>query len=378
MKYHPFVMERWQSTYEHRVRFNLSESGVHPLSVMELLSLADRQPDTLDVPLGYGQSNGSDELRSLIADLYPGATEASVLVTTGGAEANFTAFWELMEPEASVAVMFPNYMQVPGLLESFGARIHPFHLVEENGWQPDLNELEKGLRDGTGFILVTNPNNPTGAVLDENSMSGIVELADRHGAWILADEVYRGAELDGPETPSFWGLHDRVLATNSLSKAYGLPGLRIGWVVGPAEMMETLWGRKDYTTITPASLSDTLARVALEADNRRKILARTRSILTNNLALLSSWMDGQEDRFRYRPPDAGAICYTRYGPSINSSEFAETLRTEMDLLVVPGDHFGMDRYLRLGFGLPAPELEESLERLAAAFDAVEQRSRSVT
>ena len=378
MKYHPFVLERWQSTYEHRVRFNLSESGVHALSVTELLSLSDRQPDTLDVRLGYGQSNGSDELRNLIADLYPGATEASVLVTTGGAEANFTAFWELMEPKASVAVMLPNYMQVPGLLKSFGARIHPFHLVEENGWQPDLNELEKGLRDGARFILVTNPNNPTGAVLDETSMSRIVALADRHGAWILADEVYRGAELDGPETPSFWGLHDRVLVTNSLSKAYGLPGLRIGWVVGPAEMMEALWGRTDYTTITPASLSDTLARVALEPDTRRKILARTRKILTNNLALLSSWMDGQEGRFRYRPPDAGAICYTRYGPSINSTEFAESLRTEMDLLVVPGDHFGMDRYLRLGFGPPAPELEEALERLAAAFDAAELRTRSAT
>ena len=378
MKYHPFVMERWQSTYEHHVRFNLSESGVHALSVTELLSLADQQADTLDVRLGYGQSNGSDDLRNLIADLYPGATEASVLVTTGGAEANFTAFWELMEPEASVAVMLPNYMQVPGLLKSFRARIHPFHLVEENGWQPDLNELEKGLRDGARFILVTNPNNPTGAVLDEASMSEIVALADGHGAWILADEVYRGAELDGPETPSFWGLHDRVLVTNSLSKAYGLPGLRVGWVVGPAEMMEALWGRTDYTTITPASLSDTLARVALEPDTRRKILARTRKILTNNLALLSSWMDGQESRFRYRPPDAGAICYTRYGPSINSTEFAETLRTEMDLLVVPGDHFGMDHFLRLGFGLPAPELEKALERLAAAFDAVEKPSRSVT
>ena len=378
MKYHPFVMERWQSTYEHRVRFNLSESGVHPLSVTELLSLADRQPDALDVRLGYGQSNGSDELRNLIADLYTDATEASVLVTTGGAEANFTAFWELMEPGTSVAVMLPNYMQIPGLLKSFGAHIHPFHLVEEHGWQPDLNELEKGLRDGARFILVTNPNNPTGAVLDETSMSGIVALADRHGAWILADEVYRGAELDGPETPSFWGLHDRVLVTNSLSKAYGLPGLRIGWVVGPAEMMEALWGRTDYTTIAPASLSDVLARVALEPATRLKILARTRKILANNISLLSSWMDAQDDRFSYRPPDAGAICYTRYGPSINSSEFAETLRTEMDLLVVQGDHFGMDRYLRLGFGLPAPELEESLERLAAAFDAVEQRSRSVT
>jgi aspartate/methionine/tyrosine aminotransferase len=136
VKYQPFVVERWQSTYEHRVRFNLSESGVHPLSVTELLSLADRSADTLDVRLGYGQSNGSDELRGLIADLYPGATEASVLVTTGGAEANFTAFWELMEPKASVAVMLPNYMQVPGLLESLGARTHPFHLWRRMAGSP--------------------------------------------------------------------------------------------------------------------------------------------------------------------------------------------------------------------------------------------------
>ena len=378
MKYQPFVMERWQSTYEHRVRFNLSESGVHPLSVSELLSLASQQPDTLDIRLGYGQSNGSDELRNLIADLYPGATEASVLVTTGGSEANFTAFWELMEPEALVAVMLPNYMQVPGLLESFGAQIHPFHLVEEKGWQPDLNELEKGLKEGARFILITNPNNPTGAVLDDTSVSGIIALAERHGAWILADEVYRGAELDGPETPSFWGLYDRVLVTHSLSKAYGLPGLRIGWVVGPAEMMEALWGRTDYTTIAPASLSDALARVALTPATRSKILARTRRILTDNLALLSSWMDGQAGRFRYRSPDAGAICYTRYRAPINSTAFADTLLTEMDLLVVPGDHFGMDHYLRLGFGPPARELEEALERMAAAFDTVEHGSKRMT
>ncbi len=378
MKYQPFVMERWQSTYEHRVRFNLSESGVHPLSVTELLTLADVEADALDVRLGYGQTNGSDELRNLIAHLYPGATDASVLVTAGGAEANFTAFWELMQPESSVAVMLPNYMQVPGLLESFGARIHPFHLVEENGWQPDLNELEKGLKEGARFILITNPNNPTGAVLDDVSMSGIVDLANRHGAWILSDEVYQGAELEGPETSSFWGLHDRVLITNSLSKAYGLPGLRIGWVVGPSETMEALWGRKDYTTIVPASLSDTLARVALEADTRSMILARTRKILTENFALLSNWMDGQQGRFSYRPPDAGAICYTRYRPSINSTEFAEVLRTERDLLVVPGDHFGMDNYLRLGYGPPATELEQALERMTTAFDAVEHPSRSMT
>ena len=371
MRYSPFTMERWQSTYEHRVSFNLSESGVHPLSVSELLEMAGRGQETLDVRLGYGQSNGSDELRARIAALYPGATEASVLVTIGGAEANFAAFWHLLDPEVPVAVMLPNYMQVPGLLESFQAPILPFHLMEEAGWQPDLEALERCLEEGARSILVTNPSNPTGAVLSPESMSEIVELAERYGAWIVSDEVYQGAELDGEQTPSFWGRTGRVLVTNSLSKAYGLPGLRLGWVLGPPDIMEAMWGRTDYTTIAPANLSDTLACVALEPTTRQKILARTRGILNNNLGLLTAWMDGQGGRFTYRPPDAGAICYARYDTSVNSTEFAEKLRTEMDLLLVPGDHFGMDGYLRLGFGPQAEELTEALARLGEAFDHVE-------
>ena len=374
MRYSPFTMERWQSTYEHRVRFNLSESGVHPLSVAELLDLAGRGPEVLDIRLGYGQSNGSDELRELIAALYPGAGEESVLVTIGGAEANFAAFWHLLDPEAPTAVMLPNYMQVPGLLESFEAPILPYHLIEEAGWQPDLGALERCLEEGARSILVTNPSNPTGAVLSAESVAEIVALAERYGAWILADEVYAGAELDGEPTPSFWGRTERVIVTNSLSKAYGLPGLRMGWVVVPPEIMEGMWGRTDYTTIAPANLSDTLACLALDPSTRQKILARTRSILNDNLGLLTEWLEGQEGRYTYRPPDAGAICYVRYNTPVNSTEFAERLRTEMDLLVVPGDHFGMDGFLRLGFGPPAEELKEALGRLAEAFDHVEARA----
>ncbi len=378
MRYSPFTMERWQSTFEHRVRFNLSESGVHPLSVSELLALADRSADMLDVRLGYGQSNGSDELRARIAALYPGATDESVLVTIGGAEANFTAFWHLLDPTAPAAVMLPNYMQVPGLLESFDAPILPFHLVEEEGWQPDLDGLQSCLEQGARAILVTNPNNPTGAALTVQSMTGIVALAERYGAWILSDEVYQGAEVRGEQTPSFWGLTDRVIVTNSLSKAYGLPGLRLGWVLGPTDMMEGMWGRTDYTTIAPATLSDALACVTLEPSTRGKILARTRGILNDNLELTTEWLDGQAGRFAYRRPDAGAICYARYSTAINSTEFAEKLRTEMELLVVPGDHFGMDGYLRLGFGPPAEELSEALARLSQAFDQVEAGAASDT
>ena len=370
MRYAPFQMERWQSTYEHRVRFNLSESGVHPLTVRELLELAGSDLSVGDVRLGYAQSNGSDELRALIAADYPGATDTSVLVTVGGAEANFASFWHLFETAGKAAVVVPTYGQVPGLVSSFGGDLKPVRLLEEEGWQPDLDALADALADGARFVLVTNPNNPTGAVLTTASMDGIVELTERHDAWILADEVYQGAELGESRTPSFWGRHDRVLVTNSLSKAYGLPGLRLGWIVGPEDHIAALWGRTDYSTICPASLSDALACVALEPTTRARIRERTHGIVRKNLALLEEWMQAQEGRFRYRPPDAGAICFAHYDAPVNSSEFAEKLRVQKDVLVVPGDHFGTDEFVRIGFGNPAGELLEALERVGEAFDEV--------
>jgi len=370
VRYAPFRMERYQSTYEHRVGINLSESGVHPLTVRELLDLAGVEGGIDGVRLGYGQSNGSDLLRERIAALYPDATEANVLVTVGGAEANFASFWHLLEAEGKAAVILPNYGQVPGLLESFGSQLLPVPLLEDEGWQPDLDALAGALDAGARFVLVTNPNNPTGAALSRESMDALVSLTESHGAWILSDEVYAGAETHGNQTPSFWGSHERVLTTNSLSKAYGLPGLRLGWVVGPPDVVSQLWGRTDYTTISPASLSDTLATMALESGTRGKILQRTRGIVRANLGLLRDWMHEQEGRFRYRTPDAGAICYVRYDADVNSTDFAEKVRIEQDVLVVPGDHFGMDHYLRIGFGNPRDELLDGLERIRRAFDEV--------
>ena len=370
MRYAPFRMERWQSTYEHRVRYNLSESGVHPLSVEELLGLSEGAIDLHGVRLGYTQSNGSDELRARIAADYPGATDASVLVTVGGAEANFSAFWHLFEREVNAAVVVPTYAQVSGLIDSFGGRVLPVPLLEADAWQPDLDALAAALSHGARFVLVTNPNNPTGAVLSQDSMAAIVELADRHGAWILADEVYAGAEIDRARTPSFWGSSDRVLVTNSLSKAYGLPGLRLGWIVGPPEIVADLWGRTDYTTICPAALSDALACVALEPRTRARIRERTHGIVRANLALLEDWMAAQAGRFTYRPPDAGAICFTRYDADVGSDAFAEKLRKEKDVLVVPGAHFGMDGFIRIGFGVPADYLSAGLELVREAFDEV--------
>lgn len=361
MRYRPFVMERWQASYEQRVRFNLSESGVHPFTVAELLALSGAEP-LAATRLAYSQSNGSDELRARIAALYPGATDANVLVTAGGAEANFVAAWQLTEPGESAAMMVPSYLQVHLLVESFGGRVLPFPLVESRGWALDLDALERALADGARFVLVTNPNNPTGHILSEDELSGIVELADRYGAWILADEVFAGAETSGRTTPTFWGRSERVVATNSLSKAYGLPGLRVGWVVAPAPFVAELCGRTDYTSIAIATLSDRLARAALEPGARERIFARTRGIVRRNLDALDGWARRRPE-LRYRLPQAGAICFLRYDLDVGSTELAERLRVEKDLLVVPGDHFGMDSFLRIGFGLPRAELAEALDRI---------------
>ncbi|MXW17295.1 MAG: aminotransferase class I/II-fold pyridoxal phosphate-dependent enzyme [Gemmatimonadetes bacterium] len=367
MGFTPFQMERWQSTYEHRVRFNLSESGVHPLTVGELLALADGGFDLSSVHLGYSQSNGTDELRALIASQYPGTTDSSVVVTVGGAEANFVAFWELADSRRPVAVMLPNYMQVPGLVKNFDGGFIPFHLREETEWRPDLDELASALAKGANFILITNPNNPTGVALTPAEMDEIVSLADRHGAWILADEVYRGAEVGAEPVPSFRGRYDKVLVTNTLSKAYGLPGLRLGWVVGPDEVVARLWARTDYTTIAPPSVSDALATVALSPTVQPRVLARTRGIIRRNLAITLEWIESHGGLFSCTPPDAGAICMVRYHTPDPSLELAERLRVEHSLLVVPGAHFGVEGTMRIGFGPPEEELVSGLERLASVF-----------
>jgi aspartate/methionine/tyrosine aminotransferase len=369
MSFRPFAMERWQSTWENRVRFNLSESGVHPLTAAELLALADADPaSVLGVPLGYTQSNGTEPLRTAIAALYPGASAANITVTNGSAESNYAICWHLLEPGDRVALLLPNYMQTWGLAHAFGAEVRPFHLHEASGWQPDPDEVDAAIAPGTKLVVVTNPNNPTGAVLGEAAMRHIAARADAVGAWILADEVYQGAErAGGPPTRSFWGLGERVIVVNGLSKAYGLPGLRLGWNVAPLPLPDLLWSRKDYITIGPGAMSDALALVALRPEVRARVLERTRGIIRANWQVLADWYGTMGGEFTSRAPDAGAISYARYRTEANSSAFAERLRQDFDVLVVPGDQFEMDRFIRFGFGPPRADLEAALDRVATAF-----------
>ena len=370
MSFQPFEMERWQSTYEHDVRYNLSESGVEPLSLTELLDLAELDPaDFGGTQLEYIHSKGSDALRERILALYPGAAQENVLVGNGSAEANFVLSWKLCRPGDEIVYVAPNYMQVPGMAANWGCVARPWRLHEEAGWQPDVDELGDIVGDKTRLILVTNPNNPTGAVLREETMDRIVEEAARVDAWILADEVYRGAELDGDESPSFWGRYPKVLVVSGLSKAYGLPGLRLGWTIAPAELVEELWARKDYTSISASALSDRLAIEVLRPSVRDAVRERTRSILSTNLPVLEDWME-QRGVFRWQPPQAGAIVYAHYDLPIDGLELAERLRVDADCLIVPGEHFDMPTYARLGFGPRKDRLEEGLARCASVIDSL--------
>lgn len=360
----PFEMERWQSIYENQVAYNLSESGVHPLSLHELIELSGAH-DLLDTGLGYGQSNGTELLRTRIAALYADCSDKQIVVTNGSAEANFIALWQLAEKGSEVAIIMPTYMQTYGLAQSFGVAVREIWLQEDNDWQPSADDIRDNINDMTRVVVVTNPNNPTGARLNDEARRAIIDAAAKAGAWVLADEVYAGAEFDGVETPSFALDYDRVIATGSLSKAYGLPGLRIGWAVAPGQMADALWARKDYMTISPGELTDRIAALALDPRVRPRILARTREYLHGGFAILEDWMKAT-GIFTYRAPEAGAICYARYDLDEPSAALAERLRTDQSVLIVPGDHFGMGKFLRIGFGNPPQQLKRALQRFATA------------
>ena len=364
-QFQPFVMERMMSKFEQEVDFNLSESGVHPILLRDLLA---GDPDLLQAllatELNYPHVNGLPELRQNIAHLYAGATPENILVTVGAIEANYITVQTLLSTGEEIVVMLPNYMQIWGLAKNMGLQVKTFRLLEERGWAPDLDELRSLVTSKTKMITVCNPNNPTGRALTTAEMDVIIATAERVGAWILSDEVYAGAERQTDEqTPSFYGRYDKVVAVGSLSKAYGMPGLRVGWAAGPLNVIDDLWARHEYLAISATMLSNKLAGLALSPEVRPRILQRTRDIIRSGFPVLQDWMDSHTDLFSIIPPDASAITFVRYHLDINSSRLAERLRREKSVLIVPGDHFGMDHFLRISFGSPKAYLMAALDRI---------------
>jgi aspartate/methionine/tyrosine aminotransferase len=364
-----FHMERYQSLYWHEVDYDLSESGVSPMTIRELLGPAADAEAFLATGLGYPLSEGSVETRENVAAWYPDATAGHVTMVNGGSEANLLALWALLEPGDRLAFMVPNYMQGWGLGSFFGRASDRVRLrLTDDGWALDVDQLHDAVTKRTKALMVCNPNNPTGHVLTEQEMDEVVRAADRVGAWILADEIYRGAELDSDDTtPTFFGRYERVIVTSGLSKAFAMPGLRVGWAVAPPEMIARIWERHDYTTLTPSAVSDRLAAFAMQPEVREAILTRTRFIIRSNYPELEAWLQQHADVFTWDRPDAGAIAYAKVGLPGKSADLAERIRTERSVLLVPGEMFGLKKGLRFGFGY---DIEHTLRGLALASEII--------
>jgi hypothetical protein len=369
MKIETFALERNQSLYENSVRYNLTESGVHPRALKDVLT-PDEIEEMISLPLGYGFTNGAPALRKAVAQHYPGLDESNVLITNGSAEANFAVMWSLIEPRDDVVLMLPNYMQISGLLRAFGANVKPFHLREDLNWAPDVEAIRAATTPNTKMIVVCNPNNPTGAVLDRTTMEAIATIARECGAYIVSDEIYRGSELDGIECPSFADVYEKAIVCSGLSKAMALPGLRIGWIAAPTDVVTNAWHRHDYTTICAASTSQYVATKVLQPERRLKILSHGRDLLNGNLTAFTDWLSKSNCRFRFIPPRAGGMAFVGYDLDINSSALVDKLRMERSVFVVAGDWFGMDRYLRFGIGTSTATLVEGLKGVTETLRAI--------
>ncbi len=376
MTFIPFHLEQWQSEYEQTVDYNLADSGVDPVSVKEMLTSTGSLERLQELALHYPPVNGSPKLRDLIAGLYHGADRDNVLVTVGAAEANSIVLAALLDPGDEVVVMEPGYRQVWGITQNLGCKVVPYHLDINNGWNLNFDELEQVVTPRTKLIGVTNPNNPTGKILTEAEIDRIVKIAARHGAWIMADEVYRGTErLTDLETPSFYGRYDRLVATNSLSKSYGLSGLRIGWIVSPQQTVASAWRRHEYLAISAGSADMFFAELALAEPMRSWLIARTRRVIRAGYSRFDAWVQSHSSLVSIVPPESTALAFLRYHLDLSSFAVADTIRQKANVLVAPGDYFGVDHHLRITHGLKPEFMQDGLNRIGMVLEELGRKHR---
>ena len=358
-EFHPFELERWQSEWEHKVDINLADSGVLPLHLRELIS---GDAELGDVLLHYPEVNGNRALRERIAGLHPGADADNVLITVGGSEANQVVAETLLRRGDQVAVMTPGYLQIYGLALNMGCEVTELALAADAHWRLDVDGVADAVGVGTRLVSINTPNNPTGAVLDSGDVRCIAEACEAAGAWLHVDEVYRGSELDGCESPSLFGVTPRTIVVGSLSKSYALSGLRIGWIVAPHALIPDLWRRHEYTTISAASVSMYLAEVALSEPVRQRLLERQRRLACQGLAVVREWTSAHADIVSLVEPKATALAFVRFAGA--SVEVAEKLRDEASVLVAPGAYFGAEGHMRIAHALNPSRTTEALERIA--------------
>ena len=362
MNFEIFELERNQSLFENKVDFNLSESGVHPLKLSEILTI-EEQKEILDLELYYGYTNGTPGLRERVSEMYcDKISNDNILITSGSAEANFLSILTQLNSSDEIIYMVPNYLQIAHLSRSLGIKVNYLPLRQELNWQWNIDDLKKMVTSKTKMIVICNPNNPTGSIMGNEVFDTVVSIAKDKNLWILSDEVYRGSELNGVECRSFAGATNRSIVNGGLSKAYSLPGLRIGWTIGPENYIQKAWSLHDYTVISIAYLSDWISCRILEKNRRKKILRRTKEHLNRNLKIIEKWsMDIPE--LSFTTPQAAAISFAKLNDPILSEDFVFSLRDKKSVLLTAGKWHGLEGYIRIGYGSPEDYVKSGLRRI---------------
>ena len=373
MKIEPFLLERWMTRHETHVRFDIAESGILPLSTEDLLSFeppserARVLDGLLKLPLGYSEARGTEALRQTLASTYTRGDADGILVTTGAIEANFLLFNVLLEAGDHVVAPYPAYQQLFSVPRAIGCDVALWHVGPETNYRYDVDALERLVTPRTKVIVVNTPHNPTGAMLTPADAQRVYALAESVGATVIGDEAYRWLAVPGGDAfaPPFFDLGERGVSVGTLSKPFGLPGLRIGWIAGPPDLIQKCWGYRDYVSLSPGKLNDALAVLALK--HKDKIVARNREIITENLQTANAFMAERRSFLSWTPPRGGLLALIKYDLPIDSLPLADKLATEYSVMLAPGSAFGYERHLRLGIGQKPEIFREGLTLAGKCF-----------
>jgi aspartate/methionine/tyrosine aminotransferase len=374
VKIETFLLERWMTRHETHVRYDIAESGILPLSTGDLLQFEpdSRRAATLEkllaLPLGYSEARGTEELRGLLAATYARGDADHVLVTTGAIEANFLLFNVLLDAGDHVIAPYPAYQQLYSVPKAIGCDVSLWHVGPETGYRYDVDALERLITPRTRVIVVNTPHNPTGAMLPPDAARRVYALAESVGATVIGDEAYRWLSVPHgePFAPPFFDLGERGISVGTLSKPFGLPGLRIGWIMAPPDLVRRCWSMRDYVSLSPGKLNDALACLAMT--HRDRIIARNRQIIEANLRTAGQWMADRETFLSWTPPRGGLLALLKYDLPIASLELADKLALEHSVMLAPGSAFGYEHHLRLGIGQRPDIFAKGLEEAGKCFD----------
>ncbi|MEO1019934.1 MAG: aminotransferase, partial [Pseudomonadota bacterium] len=362
----PFKVEIWMNDGETKCSHNLAETCVASITIDELLRLSGVGTDELlrllAMKMTYGEIKGSLRLRKAVASLYDNQAIENITITHGTIAANMLLYKAMMSRGDHMVSVVPTYQQHHSIPESIGADVELFHLIEEEEFLPNLDRLQAAVKPSTKLIALTNPNNPTGALIERSVLEGIAEIARSVGAYVLCDEVYRGTnQRTNDLSPSMADIYKKGISTASTSKAFSLAGLRVGWLIAPREITEDVLIHRDYDTISVGMINEHFAALALE--NHDKILARSREITRKNLAVVAEWIE-EQPRVSWVKPSAGTTAMLKLDVPVTSREFCTDLLARTGVLLTPGEAFDMDGYVRIGFANDPTVLRAGLNLLS--------------